>query len=270
MLNINYKFIQKFALNQAGIALDDDKKYFVETRLYPIIKAEGYRNIDDLVIQMKLPNSGRLHDKIIDALTTNETLFFRDYHYFDGLRKSFIPHLMECRKHSKQMRVWSCACSSGQEPYSFAILLREYFPELCNWNVDITGTDLSSSILNKAKDAVYSQMEVNRGLPINLLVKYFTQTADGWELNPQVRKMVDFKRMNIIKDSITFNNIDVIFIRNVLYYFTEEQKDKVLERLHSVLSPEGILLLGGTETMPNMEKLFQKNMDGRFIYYTPR
>jgi chemotaxis protein methyltransferase CheR len=187
--------------------------------------------------------------EVVDAMMTNETFFFRDRAPFDNFRKFILPELIEARRNIRRIRIWCCACSSGQEPYSLAMILDEEVQKLAGWHVDILATDLSRSVLATAREGLYSQFEVQRGLPITQLLRYFRQEGDRWRVNEHLRSRVRFDELNLLSQFHDIGRFDVIFCRNVLIYFDVPTKKKILDRLARVLAPDGFFLMGAAETV---------------------
>jgi chemotaxis protein methyltransferase CheR len=212
-----------------------------------------------------IPDS-KLVEDIVEAMTTNETSFFRDTKPFEMFRNIVLPYMLDSRKMQRRMRIWSAACSSGQEPYSLAINLLEDHFKVSGYNIEIIATDISNEILEQAQKANYSQFEVQRGLPIHMLVKYFDQIADKWQLKDNIRKMVQYKKFNLLDSMAGFGTLDVIFCRNVLIYFDEATKANILERLAAQLAPDGILFLGGAETVLGITNAFKPVPNQRGLY----
>jgi len=264
----DFDYVSQLAHSEAAIVLEPGKEYLVETRLGPLALLEGFATlalyIDALRTQVKVNG---MHAKAIDALTTNETLFFRDFHPFESLRRFIIPEIIEKRASLRRLTIWSAASSTGQEPYSIAMLLREHFPQLNNWNVSILATDLSPTVLKLAQVGEYSQLEVNRGLPASYLVKYFSKQADKWRLSDDVRKMVEFRPMNLIQSWPVMPPMDLVFIRNVMIYFDVESKRTILKKIRACLLPHGYLFLGSAETTTNLDPQFQPVTHGKAVVY---
>lgn len=216
-----------------------------------------------------VPNAD-LQRKVVEALANNETSFFRDVYPFEGLRQSIIPELMQRRAGQQCLRIWCAACSSGQEPYSVAMLVREHFPALTTWNVQIIGSDLSTEILRRARQGCYGQLDINRGLPARLLVKYFVNVGSGWQLKDEIRRMVEFRNINLIDTWPALAPLDVILLRNVLIYFDVTMKKRILQRVRQALRPDGYLLLGGAETTLNLDDMFERVQFERSCCYRLR
>ena len=207
---------------------------------------------------------------MVDALTTNETTFFRDYNPFESLRVTVLPDLIARKRSTRTLAVWSAGCSSGQEPYSIAMTVREHFPELLSWQLTILGTDISPTVLDRACRGRYGQLEVNRGLPAHLLVRHFTRAGMEWEIEEPIRRMVRFQRHNLVEEWPVLPTFDLILMRNVMIYFGPETKRRVLARLHEQLTPQGYLLLGASETTYAVSEDYDRELDGRTAWYRPK
>lgn len=241
-------FLCSFIRERSGIVLTSDKRYLVENRLRPILTRNGLANLSDLVSAIRGQRDEKLMREVVEAMTTNESLFFRDGKPFEILRDVVFPRLRD-GKARRPVRIWSAACAAGQEPYSIAITAKECASAQPGISCDILATDIARSILDKARLGIYSQFEVQRGMPIRLLIKYFEQSGVQWQLKPEIRNCVRFQEQNILKDFSSLGSFDVIFCRNVLIYFDVDAKKDILERLAKSLSPEGTLFLGSSETV---------------------
>jgi chemotaxis protein methyltransferase CheR len=265
----DFDFVRDLARNGAAIVLEPDKQYLVETRLTPLAEREGYGSLEALIRALRAASApGDLHDKTVDALTTNETLFFRDYHPFEALRTQVLPRLIEARSKSRELRIWCGACSTGQEPYSIAMLIREHFPVLAGWRVSIMATDISETVLGIARAGTYAQHEVNRGLPAPLLIKYFRQSGNQWVIGDDIKSMVTFRSLNLIRPWPPLPSFDLIFLRNVLIYFSVETKTKILLGLMGKLADPGYLALGSAETALLLVPALKAETIGKATYYT--
>ena len=234
---------------RSGLVIAPDKTYLLEARLMPIARSRKIASLDHLVGEMRSTRSELLIGAVVDAMTTNETSFFRDRHPFDAMKKQILPALIQRRAAQKHLRIWSAACSTGQEAYSLAMMLRDDFPMLATWRVEIVGTDISPSVVTRAKDGAYSTFEVQRGLPIQLLVKHFEQVGEQWRIKPELKKTVDFRLFNLLGELSPLGQFDVIFCRNVLIYFDLPTKSRVLDAMHGRLAKDGALVLGGAESV---------------------
>ena len=266
LTNSDFDYLRSVVRERSAILLGEDKKYLIEARLTPLLRREALGSLGELVTRMRSQPFGGLHDSVVDAMTTNETSFFRDKHPFEALREHIIPGLLSKQKPGP-IHIWSNACSSGQEPYSIAMVLREHFPTLSSKDVRILATDLSPSMLARAEAGIYSKLEVNRGLPATLLVKHFEEDGSAWRISKALRQMVDFRPLNLIKPWPALPAMDVIFLRNVLIYFDVETKQEILRKVRKVLKPEGYLFLGGAETTLHLDDAFERIPFGKTVCY---
>jgi chemotaxis protein methyltransferase CheR len=248
MTDQEFDIIRKMLQERSGIVLEPGKEYLVETRLAPIVRQRNLNSVGELIAQLRLQSANGLQRQIVEAMVTTESSFFRDHHPFEGLRKIVLPGLMKRRSQERRLNIWCAASSTGQEPYSIALLMREHLPDLAGWRVSILATDLSRHVLDRAREGRFNQIEVNRGLPAALLVKYFDQHGTDWQLKSTIRAMVDFQDINLAQAWPPLPAMDLVLIRNVMIYFDVETKKAILNRLQRVLKPDGYLLLGGAET----------------------
>jgi chemotaxis protein methyltransferase CheR len=261
----NFRFLQEHVYSQAGIVLEDDKPYLVENRLMPIVRKLGLGSIDDLCSLLLETQEAGLSRQVVEAMTTNETYFFRSPAHYEAIRKVLLPRLKQDRRDLKRLRFWSAAASTGQEAYSLAMILLE--DGLTGWNLQILGTDFSSEALERARSGRYKQIEVNRGLPAKLLVKYFHRSGLEWQLSEPVRQMARFETIDLRQRMLTLGPFDLVFCRNVLIYFDAETRKKILQELHGTLFRGGWLLLGATETAFDIEQWFDRQtVDGATVY----
>ena len=265
-----FNFFCNFVREKSAIVLEPSKAYLVESRLNPIARDNGLSSLDELAAALKKPASRELARQVIDAMTTNESSFFRDLQPFEALKTVVIPDLIEKRTKERTLNIWSNACSSGQEVYSIAMLLRESFPALGGWKIRLIATDLSSAILKKAQEGIFNQTEVNRGLPMPMLLKYFTKSGLHWQIKEDVRKSIEFREVNLIESwPSTLPTMDIVFLRNVLIYFSPETKTAILNKVHRILRPDGCLFLGGSETTMNLDTKFERAPVGKTTCYRP-
>jgi len=264
----NYRFLQKHVYSQVGIVLEDNKHYLFESRLAPIVKRLGLRSINDLCEFLHADCNGEVGRQLAEAMTTNETYFFRDPAQYDALRTVLLPRLKEERRDIRKLRFWSAAASTGQEAYSLAMLLLE--ERLYDWKIDILGTDFSSKTVERARSGTYQQIEVNRGLPANLLVKYFRRSALDWQLSEAVRRMVRFETFDLRKSMRALGPFDLVFCRNVMIYFDSETKMKIMKELHGTLFRGGWLLLGGAESVIGLDEWFDRQTMGNMTIFIAR
>jgi chemotaxis protein methyltransferase CheR len=260
----DYEYLRKLLKDRSGLDLSADKQYLVESRLVPLARKAGLPGIAELVQKMK-GGVEALTAEVVEAMTTNETFFFRDKIPFDHLKESILPAMVQARAARRSLRFWCAASSTGQEPYSIAMLLKE-MPALSGWRTEIVATDLSQAVLEKSKAGIFSQFEVQRGLPIQMLVKYFKQNGDLWQLNADVRAMVQHRQLNLLQDFSHLGTFDVIFCRNVLIYFDQETKAAIFERMARMIEPDGALALGAAESVVGITDAFKPYPDRRGMY----
>ncbi len=251
-------YIRDMVRTRAAIVLEPEKGYLVQSRLDPVAKSEGLASIGELVTKLKKGPHGELHKQVVEAMTTNETSFFRDLTPFQALREQVLPEIIARKATSKRLNMWCGASSSGQEPYSVMFTIWEHFPELKNWNFQFFATDLSEKMLEKCRNGKYSQLEVNRGLPITSLTKFFAKKGMGWQVQDDIRGRIDFKPMNLIGPWLPFPTMDIVFLRNVMIYFDMDTKKQILENIRKILDPNGYLFLGGSETTLNLDNEFER------------
>ena len=261
----DYEYLRKILKERSGLDLSADKQYLVESRLIPLARKAGLAGIPELVAKMK-GGAEALTSDVVEAMTTNETFFFRDKIPFEHLRDTILPALMQTRASRKLVRIWSAASSTGQEPYSIAMCLKEKAAQLAGWRFEIVATDLSQEVLEKSKAGIYSQFEVQRGLPIQLLVKYFAQTGELWQINADIRGMVQYRQLNLLQDFSSLGKFDVVFCRNVLIYFDQQTKTQIFERIARVTEPDGMLMLGAAESVVGISDAFRPCPDKRGLY----
>jgi len=262
---LDYEFLRKLLRDKSGLDLSADKQYLIESRLLPLARKTGLASISDLVQKLR-DGSSVLIGQVVEAMTTNETFFFRDKLPFDHFREAIMPELLRARTSRKVIRIWCAAGSTGQEPYSLAICLREMSAALTGWRVEITATDLSQEVLEKSKSGLYSQFEVQRGLPIQFLVKYFKQIGELWQINADIRSMVQHRQLNLLHDFAQLGTFDVIFCRNVLIYFDQETKINIFGRLAKSMESDGFLVLGAAETVVGLTDVFKPLAERRGLY----
>ena len=261
-----YEGFRKLVLDRSGLVLTPDKDYLLKSRLEPLARKDGFLGLDQLLAKVGAEPTGPLAQRCIDAMATHESFFFRDATPFDQLRDVILPDLIAARAQSRTLRIWSAACSSGQEPYSLAMLLAEQKAALNGWRVEILGTDISSEVLTRARAGLYSQFEVQRGLPIQLLVKYFKKEGDQWRIAPDIRSMVQYREFNLLDSFAGLGKFDVVYCRNVLIYFDQPTKAKVLDRLADAMADDGMLFLGAAETVLGLSTRFRPVKDRRGLY----
>jgi chemotaxis protein methyltransferase CheR len=258
----DYEYLRKLLKDHSGLDLSADKQYLIESRLLPLARKAGLADIGALVQKMKT-GSGTFIAQVVEAMTTNETFFFRDKVPFEHFRETIMPELLRSRAARKSIRIWCAAGSTGQEPYSLAMCLKEMAAALAGWRVEILATDLSQEVLEKSKSGIYSQFEVQRGLPIQMLVKYFKQIGELWQVNADLRAMVQHRQLNLLHDFANLGSFDVIFCRNVLIYFDQDTKSNIFGRLARSSEPDGFLVLGAAETVVGLTDVFRPVADRR-------
>ena len=262
----DFDFLRKFLRDRSGLVLAVEKQYLAESRLLPVARRNGMSTLDELIERLKNRAPVPLGAQVVEAMTTNETFFFRDKIPFDHFRETIMPALLAARAREKRIRIWCTAASTGQEPYSLAMVIKGMGQAVAGYRIDILATDLSSEILDKAKAGVYSQFEVQRGLPVQLLVKFFDQVDETWQLAPELRSMVQFRSLNLLNDFSVLGNFDVVFCRNVLIYFDQETKVFVLNRIARQMPEDGYLVLGAAETVIGLTEAFKPLADKRGLY----
>jgi chemotaxis protein methyltransferase CheR len=263
---MEYDYLRKLLKERSGLVLSSDKQYLVESRLLPIARKSGLTGLGELVQKIKTPGTEALIVEVVEAMTTNESFFFRDKIPFDHFRDAIMPSLVAARAKQRRVRIWCAAASTGQEPYSLAMCLKEMAGQISGWRVEIIATDLSQEVLEKAKAGIYSQFEVQRGLPIQLLVKYFTQIGETWQIAPEIRSMVQYRPFNLLSDFGQLGIFDVVYCRNVLIYFDQPTKVDVLERIARIAEPDGFLVLGAAETVVGLTEAFKPIPERRGLY----
>jgi chemotaxis protein methyltransferase CheR len=266
MTPLDYDFLRKRLKERSGLVLSADKQYLVESRLLPVARRVGLSGLGDLVAALKRENADALMTSVVEAMTTNETYFFRDKTPFENFRSVMLPALMAARLNSRHIRIWCAAASTGQEPYSLAMALKEMGREVEDWRIDILATDISNEVLEKGRQGLYSQFEAQRGLPIQHLIKYFTQVGDMWQIDPGIRAMVKHHQINLLNDFSHLGMFDVVFCRNLLIYFDQEAKIDLLDRLGQVIYKDGYLILGAAETVVGLTDTFMVLPDKRGLY----
>lgn len=262
----NYRFLQDYIYRESGIVIEHDKHYLLEARLMPVARQEQVGSVNDLCALLRATRTvPELKRKVVEAMTTHETLFFRDLPQYEALRTVILPPLLEQRRSLKRLSFWSAASSSGQEAYSLAMMLLDM--GLGDWRIEIVGTDLSEQILERARRGRFAQIEVNRGLPVSYLMKHFVRQGLDWELKPEVRKMVTFRRLDLREDLRKEGPYDIVFCRNVLIYFDTETKKKILGSIYGTIHRGGHLVLGGAETTLALMETFQRIVVGTATFY---
>jgi len=264
-----YAYLCELVETNAAIALDAQRAYLMEARLSPLAHQEGFASVSELISRLRAKSASDLHWKVVEAMTTNETSFFRDLKPFEALRNVIIPQVIEARQNERSLNIWCPACSSGQEPYSVCMMLRDHFPVLQSWKIQVLASDICNAMLQKAQKGLYSQMEVNRGLPAALLVRYFKKEGADWRLNENIREMVALRRINLALPWTDIPPADIVLLRNVLIYFTVETKKQILNNMRQVLRPQGYLMLGTAETTINLDSNYRNEVYENVSYYRP-
>jgi chemotaxis protein methyltransferase CheR len=266
----DFAFLRDLVMKEAAIVLEPGKEYLATSRLDPVARKEGLEGIPGLVRALRSPAATKLREAVIDAMTTNETLWFRDAHPFETLQTTIIPDLMTKRAATRTIDIWCAAASTGQEPYTIAMILKDAFPQLNGWRVRILGTDISPTALEKAHLGTYSQMEMGRGLPAKYMVNYFSRQGVNYQINPNIRAMVDFKLFNLAGNWPAMGPFDLIFIRNVLIYFNQETKNQIINKAEKLVRPDGKLFLGSTESLLNISHNLERETYGKTTCYRPK
>ena len=262
----DFDYLRRLLKERSGLMLAAEKDYLLESRLTPVARRNGHAGLGELVAQLRQPGSAALAIAVTEAMTTNETFFFRDRIPFDHLRDTILPALIVARAREKRIRIWCAAAAAGQEPYSIAMLLHAMAPQLAGFRVDILATDFSSEVIERAKAGIYSQFEVQRGLPIQLLVKHFSKTGEAWEIAPALRAMVHFRTLNLLHDFSSLGQFVVVFCRNVLIYFDQPTKSAVLQRVARQMPDDAYLILGAAETVVGLTDALKPVPERRGLY----
>ena len=262
----DFDYLRKLLKERSGLILAAEKQYLAESRLLPVARKHGLATLGDVVAKLKAQAASVLATDVVEAMTTNETFFFRDKIPFEHFRDSIMPALIAARAKEKRIRIWCTAAASGQEPYSLTMILKSLARELAGMKVEILATDLSAEVLEKAKKGIYSQFEVQRGLPIQLLVKFFAREGEAWQIAPELRGMVQFRTLNLLNDFSPLGQFDVVFCRNVLIYFDQVTKIGVLNRIAPQMPDDGYLILGAAETVVGLTDAFKPIVDKRGLY----
>ena len=266
MASITFTYIRDMLKERSGLVVTPDKTYLIDTRLMPVARRHGYKTIDEMVQALDVRHDEDLVVELCEAMNTHESLFFRDQTPFDLFQNTILPQLLNRRAAKRRIRVWCAACSTGQEPYSLAMVLCAEAAKLKGWQVEIVATDISHSVLERAREGVFSQFEIQRGLPVQLLVKHFSQEGEYWRLNQDIRDMVTFKPFNLLQDPSRLGSFDMVFCRNVLIYFDVATKSQVLHSISTVLAEDGVLFLGSAESTMGLTEDFWPVEAGRGVY----
>jgi chemotaxis protein methyltransferase CheR len=269
---VDFGYLRQLVYGLSQNVLDPAHDYLFETRLTRLLRNQGMTDLEELVSHLRLKKNPALERAVAEAMTINETSFFRDMRPFELLRESLLPKLIEARRSTRSLRFWSAACSTGQEAYSLAMLTKEHFPALAGWNIRVEGTDISSEVVERAQAATYHRIEINRGLPARFVVRYFDHHADDWTAKPEIRRMCNFRQANLCTPPLPFSpseKFDVIFLRNVMIYFSMEIRRMLMANVHRLLAPDGILFLGSSE-QPADPSLWTPVLAGGTCHFQPR
>ena len=268
--SVDYAYLRQLVFEQSQNVLDPSRDYLFETRLAKLLRNQGLIRVEELVQLLKLKHSPILERAVAEAMTINETSFFRDSRPFELLRTELLPPILESRRLIRTLRFWSAACSTGQEAYSIGMLLLEHFPLLTGWSLKIEGTDISSEVVHRCQKGAYHRIEMNRGLPARNIVRFFDHHGEDWTVKPELRKLCNFRQANLCSDTLPFSSrFDVIFLRNVMLYFSQESRRKLLFNIHRLLAPDGILFLGSSE-QPADPTLWTSHLSCGTCYFRPR
>jgi chemotaxis protein methyltransferase CheR len=271
--SIDYGYLRQLVFGLSQNVLDPSRDYLFDTRLTKVLRSQGLTQLEELVHQLKVKKNPILERSIAEAMTINETSFFRDGRPFELLRTELLPKLIETRRYLRNLRIWSAACSTGQEAYSMGMLLTEHFPLLAGWNIRIEGTDICGEVVEKAQAGCYHRIEINRGLPARFVVRYFDHAGEDWTVKQEIRKMCNFRQANLCASPLPFNRsddrFDIIFLRNVMLYFSQESRKILLAGIHKVLAPDGILFLGSSE-QPADPTIWTPVLAGGTCHFRPR
>ena len=270
---VDYVYLRQLVYGLSQNVLDPTRDYLFDTRLTKVLRNQGMTRLEELVQHLKLRRDPQLERSVAEAMTINETSFFRDSRPFELLRTDLLPKLIEARRSARTLRFWSAACSTGQEGHSVAMLMLEHFPLMANWNIRIEGTDLCAEVVQRAQAARYHRIEINRGLPARFVVRYFDHSGEDWVVKPEVRKLCNFRQANLCAPQLPFNRaddrFDVIFLRNVMLYFSQETRRTLLAGIHRVLAPDGTLFLGSSE-QPADPSIWTAVLAGGTCHFKPR
>lgn len=262
------EYLCDFVKQRAAIILDAKKSYLIETRLMPLLNRHNLETLEEMVDKLKDRSIMGLDTEVIEAMTTNETFFFRDKVPFETLKDIVLPKMIEERAKKRSLRIWCGASSTGQEPYSIAMVMAEHFPQLMSWDIKFVATDINETVLDQARSGRFKNHEVNRGLDPAFRDRYFRQEDAGhWVVNRDLRNMIEFKYLNLIDPWRWDQPFDIVFMRNVLIYFDVETKQRIFQRIRQYMEPDGVLFLGGAESTVNLDNKFECHRQGRSVYY---
>jgi chemotaxis protein methyltransferase CheR len=266
----DFDYLRRLLRERSGLVLAAEKQYLAESRLVPVARRHGMKTLGELIERLKSKSPAALVAEVVEAMTTNETFFFRDKLPFDHFRDTMMPALLAARARERRIRIWCTAASTGQEPYSLAMMIKSMGAAVAGFRFEIIATDLASEVLEKAKAGIYSQFEVQRGLPVQMLVKFFSQQGETWQLAPELRSMVQFRTLNLLNDFSSLGVFDIVFCRNVLIYFDQENKVAVLDRIARQMPDDGFLVLGAAETVIGLTDALKPLADKRGLYVPKR
>lgn len=271
--NVDYGYLRQLVFGLSQNVLDPSRDYLFETRLTKLLRNQGMSHLGQLIDHLRVRKNPLLERAVAEAMTINETSFFRDSRPFELLRTELLPKLIEARRHTRALRFWSAACSTGQEAYSLAMLMSEHFPLLVGWDIRIEGTDICNEVVERAQAGCYHRIEINRGLPARSVVRYFDHLGEDWVVKPEVKKMCHFRQANLCAPQLPFNRasdrFDVIFLRNVMLYFSQETRRPLLAGIHRLLAPDGVLFLGSSE-QPVDTSIWNAVLAGGTCHFKPR
>lgn len=266
----DFDFVRALVKQHSSISLDDTKGYLISSRLLPIARSEGFESVSKLITHLRSRPHGTIHSQVLEAVATTETSFFRDFHPFEALRDQVIPDLIrKRRKTTRMLSIWCGACSSGQEPYSVAMLLRQVIPDIDTWTIQLLASDFSGAMVERARKGIFKQLEVNRGLPAHLLVRHFDQHGASWWVKDEVKRMVTFFQQNLDREWTCVPQVDLVILRNVLIYFDVETRRRILRKVRRHLRPDGFLIMGAAETTLSLDDSFKRVQYGRAAFYQP-
>ncbi|RLE26376.1 MAG: protein-glutamate O-methyltransferase CheR [Acidobacteria bacterium] len=266
----DFDFVRSLVKQHSSISLDDTKGYLVSSRLLPLARSGGFESVAKLITRLRSRPHGTIHALVLEAVATTETSFFRDFHPYEILRDQVLPDLIrQRRKTTRMLNIWCGACSSGQEPYSVAMVLRQVIPDIDTWTIQLLASDFSGAMVERARKGVFKQLEVNRGLPAHLLVRYFEQHGASWWVKDEVKRMVTFFQQNLDREWTSVPQVDLLFLRNVLIYFDVETRRRILRKVRRHLRPDGFLIMGAAETTLSLDDSFKRVQFGRAAFYQP-
>lgn len=267
---LDFDYLRTLVFEQSGVVLEAHKDYLAELHLDKLATQSGFESIAAFTEHLKTIPFGNLHGQAVEALLISETSFFRDRYPFEALRTSVLPSLIESRSNKRTLNIWSAGCSTGQEPYSLAMLIHESFPELKNWTVRLIASDLSTRSLDRAQQGLYSNLEISRGLTTGMCDRYFHKVGNSWQINNEIRQMVEFRKLNLLHSWNTLPDMDVIFLRNVLIYFNNDTKQAILDKVKHYLREDGFLFLGSGETTFYLDPRFEAVHGKTSLYHRLR